>query len=60
MAKRSKEGQKFYHKFDGVEETLVELGVLETVLWVVSAVHHPARAAGRRSKLLLTSILLQK
>lgn len=31
---------KSHHKFDGVEEALVELGVLEIVLWVVGAVHH--------------------
>lgn len=31
----------FYHKFDGFKEALVELGVLEIVLWVVGAVHHP-------------------
>jgi len=35
----------------------VELGVLEMVLWVVGAVHHPTGAAGRRSKLLLTRVL---
>lgn len=46
-----------HHKLNGVEEALVELGVLELVLWVVGTVHHPARAAGRRSKLLLAGIL---
>lgn len=46
-----------HHKLNRVEEALVELGVLELVLWVVGAVHHPARAAGRRSKLLLARIL---
>lgn len=35
------EEREFYHKFDGVEEALVELGVLEIVLWIVCAVHHP-------------------
>lgn len=49
---------KSHHKFDGVEEALVELGVLEIVLWVVGAVHHATWAAGRRSKLLLTCILV--
>lgn len=35
----------------------MELSVLKLVLWVVGAVNHAARAAGRRSKLLLASIL---
>lgn len=47
-----------YHKFDGVEEALVELGVLEIVLRVVCAVHHAARAACGRSKLLLACVLV--
>lgn len=47
-----------YHKFDGVEEALVELGVLEIVLGVVCAVHHATRAAGGRSKLLLACVLV--
>lgn len=47
-----------YHEFDGVEEALVELGVLEMVLGVVCAVHHATRAAGGRSKLLLACVLV--
>lgn len=47
-----------YHKFDGVEEALVELAVLEIVLGVVCAVHHATRAAGGRSKLLLACVLV--
>lgn len=35
----------------------MELGVLEIVLWVAGAVHHPAGAAGGRSKLLLACVL---
>lgn len=31
---------KSYHKLDGVKEALVELGVLEIVLWVVGTVNH--------------------
>ena len=50
--------KKIYHKLDGVEEALVELCVLEVVLWVVRAVHHPTRAAGHCSKLLLTCVLI--
>ena len=52
--------ERFYHKFDGVDEALVELGVLEVVLWVVGAVHHPTGAAGYCSKLLLTRVLKRK
>lgn len=33
--------------------------MLEIVLWVVSAVNHPTGAAGRCSKLLLSSILMK-
>lgn len=46
-----------HHKLNGVEEALVELRVLKLVLWVVGAVNHPARAAGRCSKLLLAGVL---
>lgn len=53
----SQDGSSAHHKLNGVEEALVELAVLELVLWVVGTVHHPARAAGRRSKLLLAGIL---
>lgn len=31
--------------------------MLKIVLWVVCAVHHPTRAAGRGSKLLLACVL---
>lgn len=44
------------HKFDGVQDALVELVVLEVVLWVVCAVHHPTGAAGRGPELFLSRI----
>lgn len=49
---------KSYHKLDGVKEALVELGVLEIVLWVVGTVNHSTWAAGHCSKLLLACILV--
>lgn len=52
-----KTGKSSHHKFDGVDETLVKLSVLKSVLWVVNAVDHPTGAAGHSSKLLLTCIL---
>lgn len=46
-----------HHKLDGVEKTLVELCVLEVVLWTVCAVQHATRSTHSGTKLLLACIL---
>lgn len=46
-----------YHKLDGFYKVLVELVVLEIVLWVICTVHHATRSAGCCSKVLLSCIL---
>lgn len=46
-----------HHKLDGVQETLVELRVLEVVLWTVCTVQHPTRITRSGTKLLLACIL---
>ena len=50
-------GRATHHKLDAVEEALVELVVLELVLWAVCTVHHPTGLAAGCPKLLLTRIL---
>lgn len=48
---------KAHHKLDCVQEALMELCVLEVVLWTVYTVQHATGTARGSSKLLLTGIL---
>lgn len=49
-----------HHKLDGVEEALVELRVLEVILWTICAIKHATRITRRGTELLLPGVLFRK
>lgn len=46
-----------HHKLDGVQEALMELCMLEVILWTVNTVKHATGTACGSSELLLTGVL---